>query len=68
MWKLSNKDDKYLEVLENITNKEIEKIPDKGNGKAVFIADMNEEEYTAYIKNEELGWKGFNKKVKEIFK
>ncbi len=68
MWKLSNKDSNYLEVLENITTNDIEKIPDKGNGKAIFISDMNDEEYNQYIRDEKQGWKGFNNKIKQIFK
>lgn len=68
MWKLSNKDDKYLEAIENITNEEIVKIPNKSNGKAVFISEMNEDEYNQYIKEEVDGWKGFNNKIKKIFK
>ena len=29
----------------------------------VFFTEMTEEEYTAFIKNEDLGWKDFMKKV-----
>ena len=68
MWKLSNKDTRYLEALEKTTVKDIDKIPDKGNGKAIFISDMDEEEYNQYIRDEKHGWKSFNNKVKSIFK
>lgn len=68
MWKLSNKDTRYLEALEKTTVKDIDRIPDKGNGKAIFISDMDEEEYNQYIRDEKHGWKSFNNKVKSIFK
>ena len=68
MWKLSNKDTNYLEVLEKITTKDIENIPKQGNGKAIFISDMDADEYNQYIKDEKHGWKGFNNKIKQIFK
>jgi len=39
-----------------------------GDGKAVFLSDMTEEEYEEYQHNVTNGWGGFNKKVKKIFK
>ena len=33
-----------------------------GNGKAVYMGDMNEEEYQDYEHNEVLGWKKIYKK------
>lgn len=40
----------------------------KGDGKAVFLSDMNEEEYQEYVHNEIEGWKGFTNKIKKILK
>ena len=40
----------------------------KGDGKAVFLSDMNEEEYQEYVHNEIEGWKGFTNKVVKLFK
>ena len=39
----------------------------KGDGKAVFLSDMNEEEYQEYVHNEIEGWKGFTNKVVKLF-
>lgn len=35
-----------------------------GDGKAVFLADMTDEEYEKYVMEEEKGWGGF---IKEVF-
>lgn len=68
LWKLSKKDEKIVDNILTLNNSDIEKIPDKGDGKAVFIADMNQEEYDLYVKDELNGWKHFRNKVKTIFK
>ena len=35
----------------------------EGDGNAVFLSDMTEEEYEEYVRLEERGWKGFYKKL-----
>jgi len=37
-----------------------------GNGKAVFLSDMTENEYEEYDHLENKGWKGFYKKIKNL--
>jgi len=54
MWKLSQKDP---EILNNLTEEQIEAIPDAGDGKAVFIPLGSEEEFKQF-ENEEKGIKG----------
>lgn len=34
-----------------------------GDGKAVFLSDMTEDEYQEYVRNEENGWKKFKEKI-----
>lgn len=47
---------------------EMEEERNKGDGGAVFLSDMNEEEYQEYLHNEINGWKKFNNKVAKLFK
>jgi len=54
LWKLSKKDPKALDAL---TGKDIEKLPNVGNGKGVFISEGTEKDYDDMIK-EEKGFKG----------
>jgi len=37
----------------------------KGDGEAVFLSDMSEEEYDKYTHEETNGWKGFTKQLKD---
>lgn len=53
-WQLSNKNPEYLEKL---TDEQIQTIPDKGNGKAVFITDGSVEDHEEF-EREEKGFKG----------
>lgn len=66
LWTLTNKDPQYLKAIETLTVEDIEKIPDKGNGKAQFIPMMSESERDVYLKNQEPMWKKFNDKLREI--
>lgn len=68
LWDLSSKDPEYLRIIENLSKKDIKTIPEKGNGKAVFIPMMSENEKREYLKNQEPVWKKFNDKLKEIIK
>lgn len=68
LWKLTKKDEKIVDNILTLDDTLIDKIPDKGNGKAVFIPDMNQEEYDSYLKDEIQGWKPFTNKIKQIFK
>ncbi|MAH45453.1 hypothetical protein CMI37_06470 [Candidatus Pacearchaeota archaeon] len=55
-----------LEKLKGlIENGNIEPI---GDGKGVFLPDMDEMEYEEYDRLENKGWKGFYKKVKNLGK
>ena len=40
----------------------------KGDGKAVFLSDMTEEEYQEYLHDEVNGWKKFNNKLSNLLK
>jgi len=37
--------------------------PVEGDGRAAFFEDGTEDEYEDFVKNEDLGWRGFIKKV-----
>lgn len=52
MWKLSKKDSKFLDTL---TPEQIDAMPDRGDGKAVFFGEGTEEEW----KEEQNAQKGF---------
>ena len=50
LWKLSKKDpialDKLIGIsLDSLTDEQIEKLPDAGDGKAEFLGEGTEEEY-----------------------
>lgn len=68
LWKLTNKDTDYLNVIDNLTDKDIKDIPNKGNGKAVFLKYMTPKERDEYLLNKQPVWKKFNDKLKEIIK
>lgn len=40
--------------------------PVEGDGKAVFLPDMSDEEYKDYDKMENKGWKGFYEKIQQL--
>ncbi len=54
MWNLSQKDP---EILNNLTEEQINQIPNVGDGKAEFIPQGSEEEFKQF-ENEEKGIKG----------
>jgi Mg2+/Co2+ transporter CorB len=54
MWNLSQKDP---EILNNLTEEQINQIPNVGDGKAVFIPQGSEEDFKEFEK-EEKGFKG----------
>ncbi len=68
IWDLSDKDPEYLKAIESLTKEDIEAIPEKGDGKAVFMPLMNESERDAYLKDQQPVWKKFNERLKEIIK
>lgn len=68
LWDLSSKDPEYLKAIEGLSKEDIENIPDRGNGGAVFIPMMSPTERDEYIKNQEPVWKKFNERLKEIIK
>lgn len=35
----------------------------QGDGQAVFLSDMTDEEYAAYDRDQQRGWAGFRKKL-----
>lgn len=57
LWKLSNKDPKALNKLENLSDEQMAVIPEIGNGKAVFIGQGTEEEFKQ-MEKEDKGFKG----------
>lgn len=53
MWNLSNKDPKEIEKLLKLEPEQVEKIPEEGDGKAVFFGEGTEEEYKQFQKEED---------------
>lgn len=66
LWKLSSKDPEYLKAIENLSKEDIQEIPEKGNGKAVFIPLMSEKERDQYLHDQEPVWAKFKKKLSEL--
>lgn len=66
IWSLADKDPEYLKAIEGLSKEDIQAIPEKGNGGAVFIPLMSENEKREYLKNQDPVWKKFNEKLKEI--
>ena len=67
LWKLTNKDPEYLKAIEFLSEDDIKNIPDKkGNGNAIFIPEMNDEERNEYLLNQEPIWERFHRRLKEI--
>lgn len=67
MWKLTNKDPDYLKAIEELSKKDIQKIP-KGNKQAEFIPFMNDQEKEEYIKDQDPFWQKINRKLTQIMK
>jgi hypothetical protein len=67
-WKLAGKDEQYLEAIAKLTEGDIDKMPNAGNGKAEFIKLMTPVERDEYIKNQQPVWKKFNERLKELTK
>lgn len=65
MWRLSNKDEEVLERLETLTPEEINAIPDKGNGKAVFLGEGTQEEFVEQ-ERKDAGLAGWYKRIKNL--
>lgn len=67
IWNLASKDEEYLKLIETISHKAIDEIPEqKGNGKAKYIPLMTKQEYNEYLKNQEPMWKQFYDKIKSL--
>ena len=62
---LSKKDQKALEVLENLTPEQLEQIPDEGDGKAVFFAQATEKDFVEF-EREQTGLKGWYERLKNL--
>lgn len=62
---LSKKDPKALSVLENLTPEQLSKVPDEGDGKAVFFGDGTEEEFVE-LQREDSGLKGWYERLKNL--
>lgn len=61
IWILSGKDQRFIDRLEKFEVAEIQKLPNRGNGKAVFLADTAEAEER--WRDEKSGWADFTDKV-----
>lgn len=68
IWTLADKDPEYLKAIEGLSKEDVENIPDRGNGGAVFIPFMSPVERDEHLKNQEPVWKKFNERLKEIIK
>lgn len=68
LWDLSSKDTEYLKAIEGLSKEDIKAIPEKGDGKAVFIRMMSEKERDEYLHDQEPVWKKFKERLKEIIK
>lgn len=65
MWDLSKKDQRILKELEHLTPEEIGKLPDVGDGKAVFFDEGSHEEYEELLK-EDKGLSGWYKRIRNL--
>jgi hypothetical protein len=68
LWTLANKDPEYLKAIEGLSKEDIKNIPDRGDGRAIFIPYMSEEERDKYLHDQLPVWKKFNERLKEIIK
>lgn len=68
IWTLTSKDPEYLKTIEELSDKEINSIPNAGNGKAVFIPLMSEDERDKYLRDQDPFWNKVYKKLSEVVK
>lgn len=61
IWILSGKDQRFIDRLEKIGQEEIKKLPNVGNGKAVFLEESAEAEER--WQDEKSGWADWNDQV-----
>lgn len=66
LWILSSKDPKFLKAIEGLTKEDIADIPDRGDGKAVFIPLMSEQERDQYLHDQQPVWAKFKKRLSEL--
>lgn len=65
LWKLSKKNSEALSVLENLTQEQLDLVPDEGDGKAVFIGEGTEEEFKEQEK-EDKGLSAWYKRIRNL--
>lgn len=65
MIELSKKDPEALKVLENLTEEQLDQIPEAGDGKAVFIGEGTHEEWEDQKKEDE-GTKPWYERLKQL--
>lgn len=65
LWKLTKKDPKALEVLENLSEEQLAIVPEEGDGKAVFLSIGTEEDFVEFEK-EEAGMKPWYERLKNL--
>ena len=65
MYELSKKDPEVLKVYESLTPEDIKDIPDRGNGKAVFIDDGTEEDFIEQERKDK-GLSGWYERIKKL--
>lgn len=65
LWKLTKKDPKALEVLENLSEEQLAIVPEEGDEKAVFLSMGTEEDFIEFEK-EEAGMKPWYERLKNL--
>lgn len=65
LWKLSKKSKGFQEMLETLTDDDIQALPDEDT-KAVFLSEGTDAEYDDYVRKEINGWKVFDQKIDKI--
>lgn len=66
IWNLAEKDDKVLKAIESLAPETVKKLPSRGNGKAVFMRDMDQEALDKYRHEHQAGWKKFQAMVRNL--
>lgn len=66
LWTLATKNAGFMEALEKTSEKDIEKMPSRGDGKAVFMPEMTPADLEKYQHEVKNGWKTFNDLVRRL--
>lgn len=65
LWKLTNKDEKALKQLEELSDEQIDLIPDENYEDGVFFGEGTQEEYDQ-LEKEDSGMSGWYKRLRNL--